>query len=123
LWGLCTAVIAGPSRTLLQRATPERAHGRVLSADFVAGSGAELLGVATAGLLVGAFGVQRSIIGLGLAVTSAAVVLARSDRRQGDRPRPLVPVPVDGGEVVDLRPAPVRSSGEPEALGVPTSRS
>src|SRR5690606_33824697 len=61
-WGVATAVISGPSRTLLQRGSPERAHGRVLSADFVAGSGAELGGVAVAGVLVGAFGVPWTIL-------------------------------------------------------------
>lgn len=81
VWGVFTALIAGPSRTVLQRSSPERTHGRILSADFVAGSGAELIGVALAGVLVGAFGVPTSILGLGLAVALAAVLLARADRR------------------------------------------
>lgn len=81
LWGVATAVISGPSRTVLQRSTPERAHGRVLSADLVAASTAELLGVATAGVLVGAFGVPWSIMGVGLAVAVAAAWLALADRR------------------------------------------
>ena len=81
LWGIATAVISGPSRTLLQRASPERAHGRVLAADLVAGSSAELLGVATAGVLVGLFGVPWTILGLGAAVTTAAVLLDVADRR------------------------------------------
>lgn len=80
-WGIATALIAGPSRTVLQRSSPERVHGRVLSADFVAGSAAELLGVAVAGVLVGAFGVPWSILGLGLGVAAVAVVLAAADRR------------------------------------------
>ncbi len=45
LWGVATAVIGGPSRTVLHRATPRRAHGRVLAADLVAGSGAVLAAV------------------------------------------------------------------------------
>ncbi len=81
LWGVATAVIGGPSRTLLQRASPEHAHGRVLAADLVAGSSAELLGVAVAGLLVGAFGVPWSILTLGLLVASTAAVLQRADQR------------------------------------------
>jgi MFS family permease len=80
IWGVFTAMIAGPSRTLLQRATPQRAHGRVLSADFVAGSGAELLGVGVAGFLVGTFGVQWAIGGLGLTVVVVALVLMASHR-------------------------------------------
>ncbi|HET6952317.1 MAG TPA: MFS transporter [Acidimicrobiales bacterium] len=81
LWGVATSVISGPSRTVLQRSSPERAHGRVLSADFVAANGAELLGVAVAGVLVGAFGVPWSILAVGLSVTAAAAWLGLADRR------------------------------------------
>lgn len=93
LWGMATAVISGPSRTVLQRATPTRAHGRVLSADFVAASAAQLVGVVAAGGLVTALGVQRSIVALGLAVGLAALLLGRSDRREHHRAAPtLAPV-------------------------------
>ena len=81
LWGVATAVISGPSRTLLQRAAPERAHGRVLAADMVAGSGAELVGVASAGVLVGALGVPSAIAVLGAGVVATASVLWTADRR------------------------------------------
>jgi hypothetical protein len=93
LWGVFTAMIAGPSRTLLQRGSPQRAHGRVLSADFVAGSGAELLGVAGAGVLVGAFGVQRSIVALGLVTGAVAVALQVADGRDRARAVAAGPVP------------------------------
>lgn len=94
LWGVATAVISGPSRTVLQRATPTRAHGRVLSADFVAASTAELLGVVVAGGLVTALGVQRSIVGVGGAVAVAALLLGRADRRdRGAHPAPAVRAP------------------------------
>jgi MFS family permease len=85
LWGVATAVISGPSRTLLQRQSPERAHGRVMSADFVAGNGAELVGVALAGVLVGAFGVPWSILAVGLAVALTALALQRSHQRGAGR--------------------------------------
>ncbi len=94
LWGVATAVISGPSRTVLQRSSPERAHGRVLSADFVAASSAELSGVILAGVLVGAFGVPWSIVGLGSGVATVAVLLWRADRRDPARdagPGPAVP--------------------------------
>jgi len=81
LWGVATAVIAGPSRTLLQRSSPERAHGRVLAADHVAGSAAELTGVAVAGVLVGAFGVPWTILTLGLLVAGTALVLYEANQR------------------------------------------
>lgn len=81
LWGVATAAIGGPSRTVLHRAAPQRAHGRVLAADLVAASGAELLGVAAAGLLVSAFGVRWTIVGLGLFVAGWALGLLLADRR------------------------------------------
>ncbi|MEQ1786459.1 MAG: MFS transporter, partial [Acidimicrobiales bacterium] len=81
LWGVATAVIAGPSRTVLQRSTPERAHGRVLAADHVAGSAAELTGVAVGGLLVSALGVPWSITGIGLLVATTALVVFRAHQR------------------------------------------
>jgi predicted MFS family arabinose efflux permease len=82
LWGVATAVIAGPSRTLLQRSSPEATHGRVLAADMVAGSAAELIGVAAAGVLVGAFGVPWSITALGLLVAATAVTLQAANQRE-----------------------------------------
>ena len=89
LWGVATAVIAGPSRTLLQRSSPEPTHGRIMAADLVAGSGAELVGVAMAGLLVGAFGVPWSITALGLMVTTTALLLYEANERdkRGERGR------------------------------------
>lgn len=90
LWGVATALISGPSRTVLQRSSPERVHGRVMAADFVAASGAELLGVAGGGLLVGAFGVRWTIAGLGLAVAATALLLHRADQQE-----PAVSAPAD----------------------------
>jgi predicted MFS family arabinose efflux permease len=86
LWGVATAVISGPSRTVLQRSSPERAHGRVLAADLVSGSGAELVGVAAAGVFVGAFGVPWSILGLGLLVAGVAAFLFLADVRDNSDP-------------------------------------
>jgi MFS family permease len=104
LWGVATAVISGPSRTVLQRSSPERAHGRVLSADFVAGSGAELGGVVLSGVLVGAFGVPWSILGLGASVTAVAALLWRADRRDATRPPEGVTDVVDVAEAVEAVP-------------------
>lgn len=86
LWGVATAIIGGPSRTVLHRSSPQRAHGRVLAADLVAGSSAELVGVAAAGVLVGAFGVRLSILGLAATVSAAACWLYLSDRRTTSEP-------------------------------------
>jgi predicted MFS family arabinose efflux permease len=96
LWGVATAVISGPSRTLLQRSSPERTHGRILAADLVAGSTAELAGVGLAGALVSLFGVPWSILGVGTGVILAALALAAGDRR--DRvPATMPPWPAEAG--------------------------
>jgi predicted MFS family arabinose efflux permease len=97
LWGVATAVIAGPSRTLLQRSSPEATHGRVLAADMVAGSAAELVGVATAGVLVSAFGVPWSITALGLLVAATALVLQATNQRDQASAAQGVPAGAVGG--------------------------
>jgi MFS family permease len=75
LWGVATAVISGPSRTVLQRSSPQRAHGRVLSADLMAGSTGEVVGLGLAGLLVSSFSVPVSTVALGVLVALAGAWL------------------------------------------------
>lgn len=91
LWGLMTAVIGGPSRTLLQRASPERAHGRIMAADLTAGSVGELVGIGAAGVLIAAFSVPWAVLVLGVAVAVVAIGLDTVDRR--DRGSPVPPTP------------------------------
>ena len=83
LWGVCTAVLAGPSRTLLQRHAPPAVHGRVLATDQMMSSSAQLTGILVAGVLVGAHGVPATILVMGGFVVAVAVVLARSHAAQG----------------------------------------
>jgi DHA3 family macrolide efflux protein-like MFS transporter len=92
LWGVATALISGPSRTVLQRSTPPRAHGRVLAADLVAGSAAELVGIGLAGVLIGAIEVPATLAVLGGGAVVAAALLAVADRR--DR----TPAPAEVGD-------------------------
>ena len=80
LWGFCTALLSGPSRTLLQRHSPERVHGRVLSTDFVAASTAQLIGIGLAGVLIEALGVPVAMTLLGAGVAGVAAVLDRAQR-------------------------------------------
>ena len=82
LWGLSTALMGGPSRTVIQRSAPESEHGRVLAADFVAGSSTELLAVASVGFLVDAIGLRAAVTVLGLGVAAAGLVLGAADRAQ-----------------------------------------
>jgi len=88
VWGTFTAVISGPSRTVLHRAAPEHAHGRVLAVDMVAGNATMLLGTVLAGPLIERFEVQGTVLLLGgLALLAGLVALVRG---QASVSRPLV---------------------------------
>jgi len=89
LWGLCTALLSGPSRTLLQRHAPEALHGRVLSTDSMSATGAQLVGIVGTGVLASAVGVQASIALLGAAVVLVAVALRRASLRTEAGPLPV----------------------------------
>jgi MFS family permease len=78
VWGVFTAALSGPARTVLQRATPERAHGRVMATDMLAANATMLLGSVLAGPLIGAFGVPWTISGV--AVVAVVVGLSVLDR-------------------------------------------
>ena len=86
LWGLVTALLSGPTRTLLQRHAHESVHGRVLATDQVGANGAQLLGIALTGGLISVFGVSAALIGLGAAVTVVGWSLDRADRRSVPAP-------------------------------------
>ena len=81
IWGLVTALMGGPSRTVIQRATREVEHGRVLAADLMAGSTAEVVGLASLGFLIDAIGIRTSVLLLGSVVVAAAAALAVADAR------------------------------------------
>lgn len=81
LWGLFTALLSGPSRTLLQRNAPESLHGRVLATDTMASTTAQLVGIGSAGVLVSLADVPVAIVALGSLVVVVAVLLQRSSRR------------------------------------------
>lgn len=93
LWGAVTAVLSGPSRTLLQRATPESHHGRVLATDFLASSTANLIGVVVAGGLVSWYGVRTTAAVAGVAVVVVAAAAWSAEwraPRDTDGPEPAV---------------------------------
>ena len=81
-WGVCTALLSGPSRTLLQRNAPEAVHGRVIATDTMAGTGAQLIGIVSTGALVGTLGVSAAMGVLGGVVVLVAVGLHLSGSRQ-----------------------------------------
>lgn len=80
-WGVCTALLSGPSRTLLQRNAPESVHGRVIATDTMSGTAAQLLGILSTGALIGTLGVSAAMSVLGGFVVLVAVWLRRSGTR------------------------------------------
>jgi MFS family permease len=81
LWGACTALIWGPAHTVLQRATPEAAHGRVMAADQLAQNFAMFCGLGLAGVAIGAVGVRSTVAALSVFVIGAGIALGLSDAR------------------------------------------
>ena len=80
-WGVCTALLSGPSRTILQRHAPESVHGRVIATDTMAATAAQLVGIVATGALVAALGVPGAMSLLGGAVLLVAAGLRRADSR------------------------------------------
>ena len=80
-WGVCTALLSGPSRTLLQRNAPESVHGRVIATDTMSGTAAQLLGILATGALISTLGVSAAMSVLGGVVVLVAVGLRRSGAR------------------------------------------
>jgi MFS family permease len=76
VWGLFTAAISGPSRTVLQRGSPEHAHGRVLAVDLVAGNGAMFVGTVMAGPLIDVLHVRGTVVVVGLLAGAAGVAVS-----------------------------------------------
>jgi predicted MFS family arabinose efflux permease len=99
IWGLFTAALSGPARTVLQRATPARAHGRVMATDMLVCNATMLVGSALAGPIIGAVGVPTTIAAVGaVALVVGLSVLDRAGRGT-EEPRVAVgvaePDPVD----------------------------
>lgn len=90
LWGVATASISGPARTVMQRATPEHAHGRVMAADMLAANAAMLAGTAVAGPLVEAAGVPWAVAGFGAVAAVVGTATFLADRRGAPAPDPAV---------------------------------
>ena len=93
IWGAATAWLIAPRDTLLQRATPMAAHGRVLAIDNALRSWAHVVALPLAALLVSAGGVRTTGFAfaafplLGVAVTRRAEAPALDAVRPGTRGR------------------------------------
>lgn len=91
-WGAVTAFVAGPSRTLLQRNTPEQAQGRVLALDRSVEGLAHLLALPLAGWLAATSTVRTAALTLTGAVALvglAGVALVLRKPRTSGAGRPV----------------------------------
>ncbi len=78
-WGVATAFIGAPVATLLQRATPPQAHGRIMALDRSVDAAMKMLATVVAGILSGVAGVR--VAALVLASVTVIVGLAGLVRR------------------------------------------
>ncbi len=93
LWGVDVAFFYVPAKTLLQRYTPRRAHGRVLSLNESLEPLSDLLAAPVAALAVGALGVRILGISGGILAAVAGLVALHLARRLGPLPPPVEPDP------------------------------
>ena len=101
IWGGATAWIVAPRDTLLQRATPTQAHGRILAIDSTLRSWAHVVALPVAALLVGWFGVRTAAFTFA-AMPLLGVLLSR--RLSDPAPRAQHAPRVDAG-LVAVAPA------------------
>ncbi|MEY2566093.1 MAG: hypothetical protein QOE35_622 [Actinomycetota bacterium] len=79
LWGVDVAFFSAPSRTLLQRATPISAHGRVLSLFNTVESWVSMLTIPVAGVVASGIGVRGlAFIAATIATVAGAVGFVRA---------------------------------------------
>ena len=104
-WGVDVAFFMPPMQTVLQRATPAEAHGRVMSLAATANGIGSLVAIPLSGLMVGAWGVSRTgtTVGLLAVVTGLVGTLIASSGRswkgtmRADRAGSLPRGPLLGG--------------------------
>lgn len=104
VWGVDVAFFMPPMQTVLQRATPIEAHGRVMALAATANGVGNLIAIPVAGLVVGAIGVSHTgaVVGL-LAVIAGAVgvMVASNDAGGARQPASLPRASLLGGAEAD----------------------
>ncbi len=114
LWGVDVAFFLPPMQTVLQRATPVEAHGRVLGLASTLEAWGSLIAIPLTGLVVASIGVSRTG-----AVVGAVAVAARSRRSRSHPPFAGLGEPVEWRSVGQPSGAVGRPSG---AVGRPSGR-
>lgn len=82
LWGTVTGLLIAPMRTLMQRAAPVDAHGRVFAFDGMVHSAGDLVSLPLVGLAAGAVGVQLAGVAVGAVPLAGGLLIWRAIRRR-----------------------------------------
>jgi MFS family permease len=88
LWGVVTALLISPMRTLMQRSAPVETHGRVFAFDGMVHSTADLVSLPVVGLAAGLVGVQVAGVSMAVLPLAGGLLTWRNVRRS----RHAVPV-------------------------------
>lgn len=120
IWGGATAFFVAPHRTLLQRATPVTAHGRVMALDAALRNWAHVIALPVAALCVSALGVRAAALAFASVPVAGALFAGRprAERAPGVDPGGVAVVPADGDAP---RPDELGVDGG-ERLGIPGLR-
>jgi MFS family permease len=86
LWGVVTALLIAPMRTLMQRASPVEAHGRVFALDGMVHSTGDLLSLPLVGLAAGLVGVQAAGVAMAAVPLTGGLLTWRNVRRRRAAP-------------------------------------
>jgi predicted MFS family arabinose efflux permease len=84
IWGAATAWLISPQNTLLQRATPTVAHGRVLAIDSALRSWAHVIALPTSALIIGWGGVRAAALTFALMPILGVVLTRRTPVRAAE---------------------------------------
>jgi MFS family permease len=82
LWGVVTALLISPMRTLMQRAAPVETHGRVFALDGMVHSTGDLVSLPVVGLAAGVIGVQAAGVAMAVVPLTGGVMVWRTMRRR-----------------------------------------
>jgi MFS family permease len=81
VWGVVTALLISPMRTLMQRAAPVETHGRVFALDGMVHSTGDLVSLPLVGLAAGVIGVQAAGVAMAAVPLAGGLAVWRTVRR------------------------------------------
>jgi predicted MFS family arabinose efflux permease len=100
VWGVVTALLISPMRTLMQRAAPVETHGRVFALDGMLNSSGDLFSLPIVGLAAAVVGVQAAGVAMAVVPLTGGILVWRAVRR-GRTPVPDAAVGADPDAAVE----------------------